>query len=98
MEAVAMVSSENQMVASVVARVGTVDGLDGCSVEIPISNRKRNWLVMENRRVISKPCVLPLRLAVSKARIYKQPVLTRHRELSDHIQHLIPESLEKVKL
>ena len=55
------------------------------------------YLVVKNGRVVSKPRVLPLSLAVSKTRVYEQPVLTRLRELPDHIQHLIPESCFRPK-
>ena len=49
------------------------------------------YLVSDNRRIISKPSVLPLCLAVSKTWIYKQPILFRQWEAIYCIQHFIPE-------
>lgn len=53
-------SSENQIVATAVTRVGAVNSLLARPVEIPISNSKCNWLVPKYGGIIGKPCILPL--------------------------------------
>lgn len=55
------------------------------------------YLITNNRGIISKPCILPLWLAVSKTWIYEQAILSRHWEAPDSIQHLIPKACSKKK-
>lgn len=33
------------------------------------------YLVIDKGRIVSKPCILPLGLAMSEARVYEQPTL-----------------------
>ena len=56
------------------------------------------YLFTDDRRIICKPSILPLGLAVSKAGIYEQTVLSRHWEALDYSQHLIPETLQEPHL
>lgn len=39
-----LVSSENQVMACIIARVGTIDSLNSCPIEEPISHRSGNCL------------------------------------------------------
>lgn len=49
------------------------------------------YLVANEGRIVGKPCILSLRLAMSKTRIYEPSILLGHRENIYGIQHLIPE-------
>lgn len=63
--------SENQIVASFVTGVWTVDGSDSWSIKVPVSNSNCNTLIPNKRRIIGKPCILPLCLAMSETWIYE---------------------------
>ena len=56
------------------------------------------YLFTDDRRIICKPSILPLGLAVSKAGVYEQTILSRHWEALDYSQHLIPETLQEPHL
>lgn len=50
------------------------------------------YLLPDNGRIISKPSVVPLGLAVCKTRIYEEPVFARSCKVFYGIQHLISEA------
>lgn len=49
------------------------------------------YLVLEKRRVIREPCLLSLRLAMSKTGIYEKSSLRRSWEVFQVVNHLISE-------
>lgn len=54
------------------------------------------YLAPDERGIIGKPGILPLWLAMSKARVYKQSVLPRLCEFPCGIQHLVPKPCRKM--
>lgn len=57
--------------------------------------QNKAYLVFYNGGIISKPCILPLCLAVSETWIYEYPILSRHCETLYSIKHLVPKSCSK---
>lgn len=61
----------HHVVTCFITWISTVNRLHSFSIKIPISNSKCNRLVIDKGRIVSKPCILPLGLAVSEARVYE---------------------------
>lgn len=63
--------------------------------DFPWNNRQLfsfwHYLVCNKRRILGKPCVLPIGLAMGEARIYEQTILRWAREDFDGAKHLPPE-------
>lgn len=49
-----LTASKNQMVASPVTRIGTIDCFHRCSIEVPISNSQSNWLHNVNPKHVKR--------------------------------------------